>query len=121
MSTVDDWLALHRLSKQDLTDWLQECQGNGDVVGHDGLEDDERKHNYHDQAAIHILPQQEVSYFVENQVLPAFHLMLGVPWAQLSQAVARSRWTLHTDPNGRSYARGCLRSLCKCAQQHPVS
>ena len=33
MSTVDDWLALHRLSKQDLTDWLQECQGNADVVG----------------------------------------------------------------------------------------
>ena len=105
MSTVDDWLALHRLPKQDLNDWLQECQKHADVVRHDGLEDNERKHEHHDQAAIYVLPQQDIPGFVESQVLPAFHLMLGVPWAQLCQAVARSRWTLHTDPNRRSYAR----------------
>ena len=42
MSTVDDWLALHHLPKQDLNDWLQECQKHADVMRHDGLEDDER-------------------------------------------------------------------------------
>ena len=71
MSTVDDWLALHRLPKQDLNDWLQECQKHTDVVRHDGLEDNERKHEHHDQAAIYVLPQQDIPGFVESQVLPA--------------------------------------------------
>ena len=101
MSTVDDWLALHRLAKQEVADWLEGSQRRAEDQERLGGGDGER----YDQAAIYILPQQEVPDFVENQVLPAFHLMLGVPWERLWQAVARSRWTLHTDPNCRSYAR----------------
>ena len=41
MSTVDDWLALHRLVNQDLTDWLKACERTTDVVGLEGSEDGE--------------------------------------------------------------------------------
>ena len=105
MSTVDDWLALHRLVNQDLTDWLKACERTTDVVGLEGSEDGERKPGHHVQAAAYVLPQHDLPGFVESLVLPACHLMLGVPWAQLRHALARSRWTLNTDVQGRSYAR----------------
>ena len=37
MSTVDDWLALHRLANQDLTDWLKACERPQTLSGLRGL------------------------------------------------------------------------------------
>lgn len=97
MSNFDEWLALHHLTKEDVMNWHERWF---DVVGR------RRQDNSSEDAqSRYCLDVEDVSSFVSDTIIPAYHLVLGVPWSQLRQALALSRWTLRDHPAYQSFAR----------------